>query len=252
MGNPFAIAWIQSQGRALMILFHGTTKSRADRIQKFGFERPDFDSEIAAVCRRYEVRSETLREQLTNLGRIISSRNDDSRIYFSSHFMHAASYATRAPEFYWEALWAIYVIRHPELGFEWNQSDEGQAWVLSQMQSDAPVVLHVEVPDEILGHDAERIVNILKLMPSNSESGGVEVGLNPSSDLRVVDQTTIDYWIDGSLLRFLTDLSQEEIGQQVSEGLWGQPFSYQSTKYWMWANVKALLKPERLHDLNLL
>ncbi len=235
-----------------MILFHGTTKSRADRIQQFGFEQPDFDSELEEISQRYEVQSDALQDQLKNLGRIISSRNSDTRIYFSSHLMHAASYATRAPEFYWEALWAIYVIRHPELGFEWNQSDEGHAWVLSQMQSDTPVVLHVEVPDEILGHDAERILNTLEIMPPNSESGGVEVGLIPSSDLRIMDQTTCDYWIDGSLLRFFADLSQEEIRQQVIEGLWGQPFSYQYTKYWMWANVKALLQPARLRDLNLL
>lgn len=234
-----------------MILFHGTSRSRAARICKFGFEYPDFDSEMEEISRRYELRCDVLQEQLTILRRIVSSRHDDKRIYFSSHLKHAASYATRAPEFYWEALWAVYVIWNPELGTDWNKSDEGHAWVLSQMQSDAPVILHVEVSEDVLGQDAERIRGAREIMPPNSESGGAQVGLEPSSNLQIVDLTASDYWIDGSLLRFLAALSPDEIHAQVLAGVWGQPFSYQFTKYWMWNDIKARLKPERLRELNL-
>jgi len=235
-----------------MILFHGTSTSRATRIREFGFEYPDFESEIEAISRSYEVGFDILKDQLTGLSRIVASRDDDRKIYFSSHFQHAASYATRAPEFYWEALWAVYIIWNPQLGLEWNQSDEGHAWVLSQMQHDPPVVLHVEVPDELLGRDADRIRGTREVMPPDSESGGAEVGLYPSSNLQIMDQTTGDYWIDASLLRFLAALSPEEMHSQVLAGVWGQPFSYQFNKHWLWNDIKARLKPERLRELNLI
>jgi len=235
-----------------VILFHGTSTSRAALIREHGFQYPDFESEIEEISRHYEVGAETLRDQLMRLGRIVTSRDDDRKIYFSSHFQHAASYATRAPEFYWEALWAVYVIWNPQLGFEWNQSDEGHAWVLSQMQSDPPVILHVEVSDHVLGQDADRIRGTREIMPPDSESGGAEVGLYPSSNLQIVDQTTSDYWIDASLLRFLAELSPDEMHSQVLAGVWGQPFSYQFTKYWMWNDVKTRVKPERLRELNLI
>ena len=251
MGSAFAVTWLQGQGRALMILFHGTSRSRAARIREFGFEYPDFKSEIEEISRRYEVRSIVLEEKLRKLGRIVSARHDDKRIYFSSHLMHAASYATRAPEFYWEALWAVYAIRNPEIGSHWNKSDEGHAWVLSQMQSDPPVILHVEISEDVLGQDAERIRGIRKIMPPNSESGGTQVGLVPSSNLQIVDLTASDYWIDASLLRFLAGLSADEIHAQVLAGVWGQSFYYQFTKCWMWNDIKARLRPERLRELNL-
>ena len=234
-----------------MILFHGTSRSRAARIREFGFEYPDFDSEIEEISRRYEVRSVVLEAKLRKLGRIVSTRHDDKRIYFSSHLMHAASYATRAPEFYWEALWAVYVIRNPELGFDWNQSDEGHAWVLSQMQSDPPVIIHVDVAEEVLGQDAELIRGTREIIPSDSKSGGAEVGLEPSSNLQIVDLTASDYWIDGSLLRFLAGLSPDEIKAQVTAGAWGQPFLYRGERHWMWNDIKVRLKPERLRELNL-
>ncbi len=234
-----------------MILFHGTTASRASHIRENGFIKPDFDVEIELISQKYDLPASDIHEQLTALGRFISSRRDDQRIYFSSHLMHAKSYATRAPEFYWEAMWAVYVIRNPELGLEWNQSDEGHAWVLSQMQHDPPVVLHVEVVDDELGQDADRIRGTREIMPPESESGGVEVGLYPSSNLKIVDQTIGDYWIDSSLLRFLTDLSPGELSQQVDDGVWGAPFSYQFTNYWYWRDIKLRLTPQRLQELSL-
>jgi hypothetical protein len=235
-----------------VILFHGTSASRATLIREYGFDYPNFELEIEVISQRYEVEAETLKEQLNKLGRIVTSRNDDRKIYFSSHFLHAASYATRAPEFYWEALWAIHVIRNPQLGNQWNQSDEGHVWVLSQMQFDPPVVLHVEVSDHELGQDAERMNKYCAIMPPDSQSGGAEVGLYPSPNLQIVDQTTGDYWIDGSLLRHLTGLSPEEFSRQVDDGTWGEPFSYQVAKYWLWQDIKSRLDSERLRELDLI
>jgi hypothetical protein len=234
-----------------MILYHGTSSSRAAMIQQYGFQNPDLDSELAKVASQYNVSHASLQTQLSNLGRIVTSRLDEKKVYFSSHFLHAASYATRAPEFYWEALWAIYVLRNPELGFNWNQSDEGHAWVLSQLQTDPPVVMHVEIPADTLGEDAERIQQCIEDSPAESESGGTEIGLSPSAKLQIVGQTEGDYWIDNSLLRFLSGLSPEEIGKQVENGIWGQSFTYQGCEYRLWGEIKTRLSHERLLELNL-
>lgn len=53
------------------------------------------------------------------------------------------------------------------------------------------------------------------------------------------------------MLRFIADQSPEELAHQVEEGLWGNPFSYQFTKYWLWQDIKLCLDPERLTELNL-
>ena len=234
-----------------MILFHGTSSSRAEMIRQHGFQNPDFDSELAKLASAHGVSHASLQTQLLDLRRFVTSRHGDQKIYFSTHLMHAASYATRAPEFCWEALWAIYVLRNPELGFNWNQSDEGHAWVLSQMQTDPPVVLHVEIPGELLGEDAEKLTLRAEDSPSESESVGTEIALSPSPDLQVVGQTAGDYWIDNSLLRFLSGLSPEEIAKQVEEGLWGQPFSHNCNNFWLWNNVKTRMTTERLDELDL-
>jgi len=185
------------------------------------------------------------------MGRFSSYRPTKDKLYFSSHMMHAKSYATRAPEFFWEALWAVYVMRHPEVGSEWNQSDEGHAWVLSQMRHDSPVVLHIEVSEELLGDEAARVRNTFEIFPPDCHNGGIEVGLMPSKHLQVVDQTTSDYWIDSSLLRFLVDCSNQEMKVQVEDGLWGQSFFYKSERFWLWRDIKALLQGERLNQLDL-
>lgn len=216
-----------------------------------GFQQPDLEYEMAEICHRHNVDKAILKNQLEERGRFISFRGIDNKTYFSSHFMHAASYATRAPEFYWEALWSVYLLAHPHLGLDWNQSNDGHAWVLSQMQNDPPVVLHVEVPEIALGAEAERIRRYCEILPLDSTMGGCEVALVPSDNLQIVEQTITDYWIDGSLLRFLSDSTQEEIEEQVDEGLWGEPIFYHHTKYWLWTDVKTRLSATRLSHLNL-
>lgn len=234
-----------------MILFHGTSTSRSIRILEHGFESPDFNSEIQEIAQRYDVTFELVTEQLARMGRFVASRYQDENIYFSSDFMHAASYATRAPEFYWEALWAVYIIWNPGLGDDWNQSDAGHAWVLSQMHTDPRVVLHVDVSEDLLGFDAERIRETQAIFKDLGDGGGVEVNLPASSDPQIIDQTTTDFWIDPSLLRFMAGISPDEMHVQVLAGAWGQPLSYQSTQYWLWCDIKPRLSHQRLVELNL-
>ena len=233
-----------------MILFHGTSSSRAAMIQQYGFQNPDLDSELARLASQYNVSHTSLQRQLSNLGRFVTSRQEQ-KIYFSSHFLHAASYATRAPEFHWEALWAIYVLRNPELASNWNQSEEGHAWVLSQMQTDPPVVLHVDIPEEMLGEEAEKVRRYVSIMSAESESGGKEVAISVSSELQIKDLVVSDHWIDNSLLRFLSGLSPEEIEKQVEDGIWGLPFTYQNRENRLWGEVKSRLSHERLLELKL-
>lgn len=160
-------------------------------------------------------------------------------IYLSSHFMHAASYATRAREFVWEMLWAIYGLRYPALGFNWNQSDEGHAWVLAQMQADPPIVFHVEVPEEDLRKDVERLTSYREAASPESIAGGMGVGIENLDRLLVVQETESDFWTDGQLLRFLAGATPAQIEQEVNDGKWGEILSYQGDKNWMWRALKS-------------
>jgi hypothetical protein len=80
-----------------MILFHGTSSSRAAMIQQYGFENPDLDSELAKLASQYDVSHASLQMQLSNNGRIVTSRLGEKKVYFSSHLLHAASNCTRPP-----------------------------------------------------------------------------------------------------------------------------------------------------------
>jgi len=234
-----------------MILYHGTSTSRAKSITENGFRKPDLTTELTSIAESFGIPSSVLIEKLTSLGRFVIFRNTDAPIYFSSHFNHAASYATRGPEFFWESLWAIYGLQHPEIDFNWNQSDEGHAWVLGQMQHDPPVVLHVEIPDELLGAELEKIFSLRSRMPPDSENGGREIGLELSEQFCIVNRTDIDFRVNGSLLRFLSELSPEEIALQVDAGAWGTPLSYRAEKYWNWQDIKRRLTESRLNELGL-
>ena len=58
----------------------------------------------------------------------------------------AGGWANRAPEVTWEALCSVYRLRHPDLGDDWNQSDEGHFWVLAQQMPDPPVIIAATAP----------------------------------------------------------------------------------------------------------
>jgi hypothetical protein len=231
-----------------MELFHGTTHERAARIVAEGFRPMVLDDEVAAVSRRFGVPRDAILADLELHGRFSSFRRDDLRSYLTTSFGHAASYASRAPEVEWECLWAVYRLQHPELGYDWNQSDAGHFWVLQQRELDPPVVMVLEVDEANLANP-ERIAKVKSL--EGKVDGGLEVPIDVSMRFTVLRTETTDRRVDLSLLRFIIDQSPSETRAQVEAGVWGSPEIYQGGRYWNWRDIRQRLSEARRRALGL-
>ena len=234
-----------------VILYHGTSTSCASAIQQHGFQAPDLPGIVTSFAARYGHNPQNLAMKLDDLDFFTACRGEDSRIYFTTHFNHAASYASRSPEYRWDCLWGVYLLRHPELANDWSASQEGHLWVLREMMDDPPVVLSVDVPEDLLADEIWRINFVLDDEPSDSDNG-LEVELQYSGHLPVIDQTPVNFRIHPPLLCYLVGVSPEEMAEQVRSGLWGQPTVYKIiSEYWEWPDVKERLPVTRLRELGL-
>lgn len=232
-----------------MILYHGTSKSCAKSIQQEGFQPPNLPKIVAAYALQYDLSPDDLMTALDDFGYFVAARGDDSRTYFTTHFKHAASYASRSPEFRWDCLWAIFNLHHPHLGQGYDSSSEGHVWVLSQMMDDPHVVLHVDVPDELLTDEIGRIHQWLDIEPTDGDDG-MEVILRSPVHLPIAEVSPINFRIKFPLLTYLTGESPEEMEKQVRAGLWGEPTVYKViSHYWDWPDVRSRLPTERLREL---
>jgi hypothetical protein len=232
-----------------VIIYHGTTSSRAHNIVRNGFSAFNLAREVAVVGERFGMSSEDIFSKFRATGRISLVRADDNSVYFSSGFNHAHSYASRAPEVVWESLWAVFLINHPDVAHPWNLSDEGHYWVLRQLSHDRPTVLEIEVEDELLGVKRDQILRS-RLLASAGSDNGVEVALSHTLDLRILLVHEFDRRVDGSLLRFMTGLSPEELHASVERGEWGEVGTYRYERYWRWHDVIERLPAGRLDELD--
>lgn len=105
-------------------VFHGTRVSTAERIMRDGFAPVPVSELIEKVADAHEVTVDALMTDLREYGRfaVVDPRPDT--VFTTGNPVKAGSWADRAPEATWEALWAVYRIRHPEVGWDWNMSDE--------------------------------------------------------------------------------------------------------------------------------
>lgn len=208
-------------------VFHGTTWSAAQRITRGGFEPRSVSALVAEVSAETGVDPDAIAEDLTAYSRfaVIDPARSDT-VSLATDRPLAPSWAQRAPEARWEALWAVYRIAHPELGYDWNTSDEGHWWVMSRMVGDPPVLIECRAALGALlrcppgegpmfdgfGLGLEQALFVLEI--------AVEVRARPLS-LTPVATTWQPRWVDRSLLRFMTGESAETVEEQVAEGLWG-------------------------------
>jgi hypothetical protein len=232
-----------------VILFHGTTQSRAKNICANGFCEFDLQREINTTADTLGIPPAQILQKLTSMGRFSVSRETDSMVYLSTSFNHAASYATRSPEVVWECLWAVFLLRNSELGINWNQSNEGHYWVLRTMEADPPVVLKLDVEEDVLGDQLDRIKSLTEFHLHNPDNGA-EVRLKHTTTFSVVNTTLIGHRIDRYLLRFVAGLPTAEFHRLLSVDHWGKANKYRGDFYWEWSVVKPSLPPERLEELD--
>ncbi|HEX3426793.1 MAG TPA: hypothetical protein VHT30_11715 [Acidimicrobiales bacterium] len=126
-------------------LWHGTTVAAAQGIEREGFRAVDTQDIVATVAYEHGVDPSTLLQQLTDMGRFVvgQQRRDDSA-WFAASEEKAMRWAQRSPEARWEALWAVWCLKHRAM--EPWADPRASAWHLMQMMEASPAVVLVRVP----------------------------------------------------------------------------------------------------------
>jgi hypothetical protein len=130
-------------------LWHGTTKSAAERIVDRGFEPISVSAMVGEVAQEHGVAESDLFETLKVANRFaaIQHRRDDA-MWFATSRIKAINWAQRAPEARWEALWAVWWLTHG--GYHHDPSPwlnvDASGWHARQFFADPPVVVEVNVP----------------------------------------------------------------------------------------------------------
>lgn len=127
-------------------IFHGTRVSMAERIMRDGFAPRLVSEQIEAVAAAHDVSVDALIADLKAYHRFAIADPRPDTVFLTGHPVKAGSWADRAPEATWEALWAVYRIHHPEVGWDWNMSNEGHLWVLAQRLDDPSAMLVAAAP----------------------------------------------------------------------------------------------------------
>lgn len=127
-------------------LFHGTTKSAADRIESDGWRTLDPRELVERTAAVHAEVPQRVWADLERWSRFVTHRGRTGWVSFASTYDRAARWAQRAPEAKWEALWAIWRLRNPDLADTWTTNGNGEIWVFQQMLDDPPVVITAEVP----------------------------------------------------------------------------------------------------------
>ena len=131
-------------------LFHGTTRSAAQRIQEEGWRNIDIRSAVEDVADRYEVERSAIWRDLEKWSRFVTHQGRQGWVSFAATFERASRWAQRAPEAKWEALWAVWRVQHPHAADNWTMNGEGEEWVFREMLPDPPVVMTARVPSSEL------------------------------------------------------------------------------------------------------
>ena len=191
-----------------MRIYHGTTLSRAIRIQSEGFQFQGMDEILQDISFHHSFPIEELRAILKF--RFAMTDERDGFVCFTDDFQQASSYAQRAPEIQWEALTQIYRQRH-NLGADWNLSNELHWWVTKQMMHDPPVVIEIKT-------DSKKMYRGGLLSDEYRHP-------TPFHEMSIIKIHPISRWVDFDLLRFITGYENKDrmdFIRLVEDGCWGQ------------------------------
>lgn len=254
-GRPY------SQLRAVKIsVFHGTRRSFAEEISKVGFAPISVADQLQAVAVDHDVALEDLLSDLETYGRFAILDPRPNSIYFVGDRDRAGSWADRAPEATWEALWAVYRIRHPQLGDDWWQSDEGHWWVLAQRLADPPVVVEANATLGALRYRRSESTAADLFRDRNAAGDSVDDTLERfmATPEWMADPQSVTYVgyqhlptrVDPSLMRFMTGEDDDAFYVQLEAGRWGAPAgSHHGTIWYSFEDLCGRLSAARQSEL---
>lgn len=230
---PVNISMADQVAQLEVPIFHGTRISMAERIMRDGFAPPPVSELIEAVGDSHDVTVDALMADLEAYKRfaVVDPRTDT--VFTTGNPVKAGSWADRAPEATWEALWAVYRIRHPEVGWDWNMSDEGHLWVLAQRLADPPAVLEATAPLGAIRRRNGRPAaeGFLAAVESGDPEAVAQAhhmfGRTPEwlvdpADITAGGYTPVSARVDNDLLLFLSGESEETFREQLRTGRWGE------------------------------
>jgi hypothetical protein len=217
-------------------VFHGTRTSMAKRIVADGFSPLTVTAQIEMAAAGHGLSTPAMMADLQSFNRfaVVDPRPDT--VFVTGNEVKAGSWADRAPEATWEALWAVYRIRNPHLGWDWNMSDEGHLWVLAQRLDDPPAVLEATAPlGALRNRNSGRTA-------ADGFRGVIESGTSPEdiarqhwlfrispewlvdpADITPTGYRVVPSRVDHDLMRFMSGATQETFAEQLRAGYWGEP-----------------------------
>lgn len=135
-------------------LFHGTTLDAAEQIRAGGWQVRDLTAMVGQLATRHGVAVADVIDDLRRYGRFMVTERDRGQVasFTCDPETAAGSWAQRAPEVEWDALWAIWRIKHSgqTAMYHWNQDVPGRAWVLEQMAHQELALVEVRITLEEL------------------------------------------------------------------------------------------------------
>lgn len=217
------------------IVFHGTRVSMAERIVADGFAPLPVGQQIEAVAAAYDIPVKKLQADLREHNRFAVLDPRPDTVFVTGHPVKAGSWADRAPEATWEALWAVYRIRHPELGWYWSNAQEGHLWVLAQRLDDPPAMVFATAALEAL-RDGDGGGTAADLFADAMHAGGTQKALAAARrtfvgsaewlvgpcDLTARGYAPVPVRVDNYLLMFMAGQTWETFVEQVNAGHWGE------------------------------
>lgn len=215
-------------------VFHGTRVSLAKQIVADGFAPLPISEQIYEVAATFDMTVDALMADLRAYNRFAIADPRPDTVFVTGNRVKAGSWADRAPEATWEALWAVYRIRHPEVGWDWDSSQEGHLWVRAHRLDDPPAVLqavsplvalrrrhtHVTAADEFLSVLGSEDPNALRKQAERFRSAPEwlvqPTGLIPTAFDRVSTR------VDDDLLHFMSGETIETLREQLRSDHWGE------------------------------
>ena len=258
----------------MLTLYHGTTLAAARQILKTGWTVQPPEEHVLSVAREYGKESSALMQNLSERHRSATTPTRGSWASFAlNEAVAERSWAQRAPEVRWEALWAIWRLDHPETPVEFKTVSQGKlvkkvevlprpgyAWVFQQTCREPLALLTLTISYEALirlgartdGFGHERLPPARALtgrygpqpagvaVPCPFKPSGSRLSLRPTE--RIVG------W---EVFADLLGLSDEEFQRQDRLGLFGTPRSDSVTPlardeerpWWTFSAVQSQLFP---------
>ncbi len=233
-------------------LFHGTTLSRARKIEAEGWLQRPLDDEVKSVAKQLNVDPLAIWADLRVRHRFVGGETRGQVASFATTMQMGDSWAQRAPEIRNEALYAAWRLLHPELTDDKDAQIDGEVWVLRQQLEDPPAVLTIELTDdELLNcklggfYSSNMPDDLQEVLEDWSSQPEIEVPL-PIDASRVRAVIERPRRVRGSIALHLLGLAPDEWMRRAQAGEFGVAHQDRYGQWtWAWSDLAVSVVPSQ-------